>query len=157
MKIIDSQLLSEVSSQAGVSARKRQNYNFHETLDAVVQRMLNAMEPGTYVQPHKHEDPDKIEAFIILKGRALVAEFDDAGEVTTHCILSTADGVLGTEIQPRTWHCIVPLESGTVVYEAKEGPYSPLNDKNFATWAPKEGDPQCEQYTNYLLFRCGIK
>jgi cupin fold WbuC family metalloprotein len=156
MKIISNQLLTEVSAQAKASVRKRQNYNFHETLDAVVQRMLNAMEPGTYVQPHKHENPDKMEAFIVLRGKALVVEFDDHGNITTYSVIVAGGDLYGVEIQPRTWHCIVALVAGTVVYEAKEGPYSPLNDKNFATWAPKEGDANCGEYIAGLLKKCGL-
>ena len=157
MKIISNKLIAEVSAQAKVSPRKRQNYNFHETLDAIFQRMLNAIEPGTYVQPHKHETPDKVESFIILKGKVLVVEFDDDGNISTSTVLSANDGVLGAEIAPRTWHCIVSLESGSVVYEAKEGPYSPLNDKDFASWAPKEGSPGCQDYVNQLLKKCNVK
>lgn len=156
MKIIDHKLLSEVTAKAKTSSRKRMNYNFHETLDAIVQRMLNALEPGTYVQPHKHETPDKVEAFIILKGKILVVEFDDVGNIIQNCILSAENGVLGAELPPRSWHCIVALEPGSVVYEVKDGPYSPINDKNFAPWAPKEGDPDCQEFLNGLLRRCNV-
>jgi cupin fold WbuC family metalloprotein len=154
MKIIHHQLLNESIEKAQSLPRKRVNYNFHESYEANVQRMLNAMEPGTYVQPHKHEDPDKMEVFIILKGKALVVEFDDMGNVIAHCIISAKEGIYGTEIAPRIWHCIIPLESGTVVYEVKDGPYSPIDDKNFAKWAPREGDPDCEQYTKVLIEKC---
>jgi cupin fold WbuC family metalloprotein len=156
MKIIDNQLINLLTEQATVAPRKRKNYNFHETLDAVVQRMLNAMEPDTYVQPHKHENPDKVEAFIILRGRALVVMFDDRGNVVNHYVLSAKDGVYGIEISPRTWHTILSLEPGTVVYEAKEGPYKAIDDKNFASWAPKESDPECAVYNKELLKRCGL-
>jgi cupin fold WbuC family metalloprotein len=156
MKIIGDKLIAEVSSQAKLSLRKRQNYNFHETLDAIVQRMLNALEPGTYVHPHKHESPDKVEAFLILKGKVLIVEFDDAGDITNSCLLSAGSKNLGCEIAPRTWHTIASLEQGSVVYEVKEGPYSPINDKNFAPWAPKEGDPDCENYLKELFKRCNI-
>jgi len=156
MKLIDRNLLSGVSDKAKSSARRRMNYNFHETLDATLQRMLNALEPGTYIQPHKHENPDKVEAFIILTGKILVVEFDNAGNVTDNYILSPNEGCYGAEIPPRTWHCIVALEPESVVYEVKDGPYVPINDKNFAPWAPKEGDPGCQEYLQDLLKRCKI-
>jgi cupin fold WbuC family metalloprotein len=156
MKIIHNQLLNENIEKAKSLPRKRINYNFHETYDANVQRMLNVMEPGTYVQPHKHEDPDKMEVFIILKGKALIVEFDEAGNVIEHIVISVSEGVYGTEIAPRVWHCIIPLEPGTVVYEIKDGPYSPITDKNFAKWAPKEGDPDCERYTRELINKCHL-
>jgi cupin fold WbuC family metalloprotein len=156
MKIIDQKLITSVTHKAKVSERKRMNHNFHETFDAIVQRMLNALEPGTYVQPHKHESPDKVEAFIILRGKILVVEFDDNGNITESCILSKEEGEWGAEIAPRTWHCIASLEPGSVVFEAKEGPYSPIDDKNFAPWAPKESDPECGEYLNDLFKRCNV-
>ena len=156
MQVINKCLIEKVVKEAKESPRKRMNFNFHKTFDANVQRMLNVMEPDTYVQPHKHEDPDKMEAFLVLQGRVLVVEFDDNGEIVSNCVLSAQDCVFGAEISPRVWHCIVPLEPDTVVYEVKDGPYSPLNDKNFATWAPKEGTKGCWQYNDELVRRCGI-
>ena len=157
MKIIDNELLKKVSKDAILSPRKRMNHNFHDTYEAIVQRLLNALEPGTYVQPHKHENPDKVESFIVLKGKILVVEFNDEGDVVKSCILSASDGIFGVEIPPRAWHSIAALESGSVVYETKEGPYSPGDDKNFATWAPKEGDPSCADYLRNLLIICNIQ
>ena len=157
MKLLNNQLIEKVATQAKNSARKRMNLNFHETLEANVQRMLNALEPGTYIHPHKHEDPDKFEAFLILKGKALVIEFDDLGNIKENNILSPGSENWGTEIAPRQWHSIVSLEPGTVIYEIKDGPYSPINDKNFATWAPNEGSTECEAYLKSLLQRCGIE
>jgi len=156
MKTIHNELINETIAKAKLTERKRVNYNFHETYEANVQRMLNAMEPGTYVQPHKHEDPDKVEVFIILKGKALVVEFDDNGNIIEHCVIAVG-GNSAAEIAPRVWHCIVPLITGTVVYEIKDGPYSPITDKNFAHWAPKEGDPDCGQYVNELIKKCITK
>ena len=55
------------------------------------------------------------------------------------------------EIPSSVWHTIISLESGTIAYEVKDGPYSPANDKNFANWAPKEGDEECKQYLNTII------
>jgi cupin fold WbuC family metalloprotein len=118
--------------------------------------MLNALQKNTYVQPHKHENPDKHEVFLILRGKAAVIEFDDSGKIIDHIILDYSKGNFGVEIKPRVWHTIIALENGTVVYEIKEGPYSPINDKNFATWAPKEGDEHCKAFINNLLLQIGF-
>lgn len=45
LKIIDIQLLNEVSEKAKTSPRLRMNYNFHQSLDEKCHRMLNAVEP----------------------------------------------------------------------------------------------------------------
>ena len=78
---INETLISKTSEKAKLSSRRRMNFNFHNEDSATLQRMLNAMEPDTYIQPHKHENPDKVEAFFVLRGRILVVEFDDEGNI----------------------------------------------------------------------------
>jgi len=128
----------------------RKNFNFHKHPDDLLQRMLHAMNPGTYVQPHKHETSDKREVFILLEGKVAVVEFDDAGAISSFIILSHETGNFGVEIPERTWHMLIALEENSVVYEVKDGPYSPAHDKDFATWAPKEGEPECTEYLSNL-------
>ena len=154
MIIINEDLLTQVTIKANASPRRRMNLNFHPQLDDPLQRMLNCLEPGTYIQPHKHEDPDKCEAFILLRGKVLVVEFDSEGHVTSHALLEAGTGTYGAEIAPRIFHCIIALEPGSVVYEVKNGPYSPLDDKNFAPWAPKESmEGGCQAYLEGLVKR----
>jgi cupin fold WbuC family metalloprotein len=148
---IDGALIEELAGKAEDSKRKRINYNFHKELSDTLQRMLNVMEPGTYIRPHKHEDPDKREAFILLQGRAVVIEFDDNGEITDHVFLDPVLGRFGVEIPERTWHTIIVLEPHSVIYEVKDGPYSSIDDKNFAPWAPEEYTPETKEYNSKLL------
>ena len=61
MKLITDSLLNNVSGQAKENPRLRMNYNFHESMDAPIHRMLNALEPDTYLPPHRHKNPDKEE------------------------------------------------------------------------------------------------
>ena len=154
MVIINEKLVQSVIDKAKTSPRRRINYNFHQNLSDPLQRMLNCLEPDTYIQPHKHENPDKCEAFILLKGKVLVVEFDDSGNVVSHALLEAGTGTYGAEIAPRVFHCIIALEPGSVVYEVKDGPYSPLDDKNFAAWAPKEGDEDCHIYRERIKIFC---
>ena len=154
---IDTRLLDETSSKAKISPRRRMNYNFHKDLSDTFQRLLNAMEPLSYIQPHKHEQPDKREVFFALRGRIVVIEFDESGNIADHILLDPLTGKFGAEIPERTYHTIVALDPDTVAYEMKDGPYSPIDDKNFASWAPKEGDPGTRKYLEEILFRVGIK
>ena len=78
MKLITEQLLDETTARAKVNPRLRMNYNFHEDLDDPVNRLLNAMEPGTYLRPHRHLNPDKDEVFLLLRGKAAVFIFDES-------------------------------------------------------------------------------
>jgi len=109
------------------------------------------------VRPHRHINPDKIEAFIILCGRAVVVEFDDKGDILDYFLLDTRNRNYGVELTKRSWHTIIALEEDTVVYEIKEGPYIPLDDKDFAQWAPKEGDTITNAYIDELLLKLGIR
>lgn len=149
--------LDILSEKARQSPRKRMNFNFHKHMDDTLQRMLHAMNRGTYVQPHKHENPDKREAFIILRGRVVLIEFNDIGKPINFIILDTKTGNYGVEIPPRTWHSLVALQDNSVVYEVKDGPYSPADDKYFADWAPKEGDKECAEFLESLITTLQLK
>jgi cupin fold WbuC family metalloprotein len=150
IKITD-KLLEEVSDKAKVSERKRCNYNFHKSTEDPMQRFLNAVEPGTYVGPHKHDNPPKTEVFILHKGRVLVLEFDCDGKVTDHVILDSRGGNIGVEIPPMMWHTFMALQEGSVLYEAKEGPFIQEIDKVFAKWAPEEGSKEAQEFNKRVL------
>lgn len=153
---IDQSLLNNISNLAKESPRGRKNYNFHKTYDDPLQRLINAIEPYSYIQPHKHENPDKREVFTVLQGRLLVAEFDESGKISDHCIIDPHEGTFGAEIPERTYHSIFALEPGTIVYEIKDGPYDPIDDKNFAPWAPKEGESGVQEYLIGVFTRLRI-
>ncbi len=153
---IEENLLKSLSSQARHSSRKRKNYNFHKIPGDTLQRMLNALEPETYLQPHKHESPDKREAFIILQGSMIVVEYDDKGNITDHIITDHSTGCYGAEVGPGIYHHVICLEEGTVYYEVKDGPYDPDNDKIFASWAPAENEPEAKYFNKSILQKLGL-
>ena len=76
MKIIDKDFLNEVSEQAKTSPRLRMNYNFHQSLEDKCHRFLNAVEPGTKVEIHRH--PTKDES---LRGKVRVNTYNADGAV----------------------------------------------------------------------------
>jgi cupin fold WbuC family metalloprotein len=154
IKITDD-ILDKVSEKARKSTRLRINYNFHQ-LEDPVNRMLNALEPGTYIQPHKHENPDKFEVFLALRGKFAVIIFDEEGNIMDCSVLEPAKGNYGVEIAPGTYHTLIALESGSVAYEIKEGPYQPAIAKNFAPWAPAENDKNAKNYLQTLLIKSGL-
>ena len=92
--------------------------------------------------PHRHKNPDKEEVYLVLRGSLLAILFDDEGNVTEKVHLNPAEGHYGIEIPPCVWHTIVVLESGTVIYEIKQGPFAPLIPENLASWAPPATDEE---------------
>jgi cupin fold WbuC family metalloprotein len=151
MKKLDKTVISEVVEKARNSPRKRMNLNFHEDFSDPIQRFLNAWEPGSYLRPHRHLSPPKREVFLALQGRFAVATFDDNGNILEKFILDPQTGNFAVEMAAGEWHTVIPLETGSVAYELKDGPYDPIDDKDFAPWAPKEGDPDCDEYNQRIL------
>jgi cupin fold WbuC family metalloprotein len=121
MKIIDEQLLNEVGAQAKESPRLRMNYNFHQSLDELCHRFINAVEPGTEVPIHRH--PTKDESFVILRGKVRVTTHNDDGSIIEDVVLSQESGNYGVEIPKNVWHKLESLEPGSVIFECKEGPF----------------------------------
>jgi cupin fold WbuC family metalloprotein len=148
---IDKNLLDYVSQKAKESSRKRANYNFHKSYDESLQRFLNAVEPDSYVRPHKHLDSNKNEIFLILRGSVLVVEFNDNGQIINDVILNFVNGAKGVELSPNTWHSLIALEDNSVLYEIKQGPYIEETDKTFASWAPKEGTNEAREFIDKIL------
>ena len=141
---ITTQLIDSVIDQARTSLRLRMNYNFHPELSDPVQRLLNALEPWTYIRPHKHIT--KEESFVLLRGTALAVVFNDDGSIRDHAVLSQANGILGIEFEENSYHMLTALETGTVVYEIKEGPFVPHTEGSSASWAPQEGTPGAKDF-----------
>ena len=123
MKIIDEDLLNEVSEQAKTSPRLRMNYNFHQSLEDKCHRFLNAVEPGTKVEIHRH--PTKDESFVLLRGRVRVNTYDDDGTVIESVVLCQKEGRYGVDIKKGVWHNLESLAPDSVIFECKEGPFVP--------------------------------
>lgn len=154
MIIIDETLASNLSIEAINTLRRRKNFNFHKKPEEFFHRFLNAIEPDSYIRPHKHLTPPKHEVFLILKGKALVVEFDENGGISCFTILDSTKGVYGAEIHPGIYHTIISLQSGTVAYECKEGPYNEVSDKIFASWAPVEQSNEAVPYIHRIIAIC---
>lgn len=144
--LIDEALLDLTTRAARQSSRLRRNHNFHAADDDASHRLLNAMEPGSYVMPHRHLHPDKDETFVVLRGTFGLLLFDDAGTVTETRLLRAGGAALGANVPHGTWHSLVSFEPGSVFLEAKGGPYEPLTAEERAPWAPPEGDPGVAAY-----------
>ena len=99
------------------------NYNFHQALDEKCHRFLNAVEPGTEVPIHRH--PTKDETFVLLRGRVRVNTFNDDGTIIDSVELCPLEGKYGVNIPKGIWHNLECIESESVFFECKEGPYAP--------------------------------
>ncbi len=122
--IIDKQILDELTAQAKASPRLRMNLDLRNSAEDSSQRMLNALEPGTVMPIHRHHQSS--ETVICLRGHFEELFYDEDGNLT-----ETVDMVPGgvvVNIEKDRWHSLRCLESGTVLFEAKDGPYHPLEE-----------------------------
>jgi len=87
MNRVDLARLARLSQAARANPRLRQNENLHAMQDAI-HRLLNATEPGTYVQPHRHLNPANTETLAVVAGRGAVLVFDDRGALLERALLA---------------------------------------------------------------------
>ncbi|MHC4166617.1 MAG: WbuC family cupin fold metalloprotein [Planctomycetota bacterium] len=146
--VVDTDLINAKARDARESDRKRDIHVFHSGDQDPLQRMLNAIQPGSYITPHRHNNPPKSESIVLLQGMLGYASFDDDGapQEADSILLDAKKGMYGLDVRPRVWHTIFALAPDTVVFEVKPGPYDPPPDKGFAPWAPPENSPAAARY-----------
>jgi cupin fold WbuC family metalloprotein len=148
---IDSALLDRVAEMARKSPRGRIIMPFHKRDDEGLQRMLNALQPYSYVTPHRHIDPPKAESVVALRGSVGFVTFSDSGEPQECDVLAVGTPLVGIDVEAGLYHTFFALKPDTVVFEAKPGPYYALSDKAFAPWAPREGGEGAREYLERLM------
>ncbi|MEI6205163.1 MAG: WbuC family cupin fold metalloprotein [Desulfuromonadales bacterium] len=150
MKVVTREMLGQITAEAIQSPRLRKNCNFHPSDESRCHRLLNAVEPASYIRPHRHLDPEKDEAFILMSGKLGIILFDENGTVIETVLLSQANGNLAVDITHGVYHTALSLETGTLFYETKAGPYFPLTENEKASWAPEDSDPAAQKYLELL-------
>ena len=127
---IDNKLFDELTAKAKESPRLRHGYDLRNSPEDNSQRMLNALEPGTILDIHRH--PASATTLIVLRGSIKQNIYNDAGELIESVILKADPNELPIyQIPQNTWHNLECLESGTVIFESKSGKYIPEADAEF--------------------------
>ncbi|WP_163998108.1 WbuC family cupin fold metalloprotein [Pyxidicoccus caerfyrddinensis] len=138
------ELLLRLCAEATASKRLRTTHCLHAPTGRV-QRMLLALQPGTYVPPHRHPRPpgrDGFELLCVVQGALGVLAFEEDGRIHSLHHLRVGGAHWGIELPGRTFHSVVVLEPDTVVLEVKEGPYAPQGEKEFLAGFPEEDAPE---------------
>ena len=144
LKRVDQALFNQVAEVARQQPRLRKNHNFHQESD-LVQRFLNVLQPGTYVRPHRHvrDQPGTgFECFLVLQGAIGLLVMNSSGSIIQQERLEANGPLRGIELAENQFHTLVALEPDTVMFELKQGPYQPTEDKDFLKGFPPEG---CEE------------
>lgn len=146
IQCLDQELFDAVAAEARRSPRLRRNHNLHAEPE-LVQRLLNVMQPGTYVRPHRHLRPTQgegFECFVVLQGAMGLLLLDHQGEVIQQVRLDAQGPVRGVELAEGIFHTLVALAPDTVMFEIKQGPYQPARDKDFLSAYPPEGTAEAK-------------
>lgn len=144
--LIDDALIQQGINASRTSPRRRVILPMHKSNSDSLHRMLNIVQPMSYIQPHRHVDPPKVESFVVLKGSILFFIFNNDGSIEKCHHLSADDSTLGVDVEPGVFHSFAATVEDTVLFEVKQGPYQEISDKDFAVWAPEEGVAGVEKY-----------
>jgi len=147
----DAAMLQEGFDAARNSPRLRIMQPIHRSNTGKVQRLINFMQPGSYVRPHRHRQPQAIETLVVIHGGIALFLFDEDGTLRDGAVLYAGQPGCLADMEPDVWHTILPLTADTAVLEIKAGPYDAGSDKEFASWAPAENEPAAESYRRMLL------
>ena len=124
--IIDSRILDSLTAQAKESSRLRMNLDLRNSPEDQSQRMLNAIEPGTVMPIHRHRSSS--ETVVCIRGHFEEYFYDSDGQLTDTIDMVPGGNVLN--VPAMQWHSLKSLETGTVLFECKDGPYEPLGEED---------------------------
>lgn len=156
MKIFNTDFLENLTERAKNSPRKRIHENLHFDYSDSCQRLFNAIEPNSYIQPHRHLTDSKVELLIAVRGSMVFVTFDDDGKILEVIpfginLRNSKPWAIGLEVYPEKWHTVIALEPGSILLEVKAGPFDPSQPKDLAPWAPIEGSENVRNYMRNLM------
>ena len=125
---IDKLMLDTLCDKAKTNERLRLNFDLRTSSEDSSQRMLNALEPGTILPIHRHRFSS--ETVVMVRGSLEEVFYNDNGEVTETILMQAGGDCPAVQIPAGQWHTIKVLEPGTVIFEAKDGAYTPLSEED---------------------------
>ncbi len=148
--VITRDLVAQAVEASRRSPRKRIILPFHKSDDCSLHRMLNAVQPGSYLRPHWHRDPPKDESLVLLQGAICVFLFEEGGRIRQTIRLKAGSSEFAVDLVAGVCHTFIALERDTVVFEVKPGPYERATDKDYAAWSPAEGTARAQEFVDQL-------
>jgi len=142
-------LLTQCAEQ---SSRQRQHKNIHKNYNEPCQRLFNAIGLNSYIRPHRHLLSCQDECLIAVRGRMALLVFDDVGKVVQTIRFGTQFNIkhqsfgVGVNVPADVWHTVIAESPGSILFEAKSGPFIPEQAKEYAVWAPEENTSEAAEY-----------
>jgi cupin fold WbuC family metalloprotein len=155
MRLITNKVLEQLRIDAKLTSRKRLHLNVHLSFEENPQILYNCLTYGNYMRPHRHMLDGRQEFFVCLKGEVLLVLFTDTGEVESTISMAADEQskVSSVMVNPLNWHTLICLSEYAMLLEVKPGPFRPNISKEFALWAPKEGDQSALLFLEQAIAR----
>lgn len=125
---LKSSFLDIFTDNAKSNSRLRQAYDLRTSSDDNSQRMLNALEPGTIIPIHRHRNTS--ETMVMVRGALIERFYSDDGTLAKEFEMRAGGECPVVQIEAGQWHSLEVLESGTIIFEAKDGRYEPLGEED---------------------------
>jgi cupin fold WbuC family metalloprotein len=141
--ILDNKLFDEILEKAQSSPRRRMSFDLRtqaripglageDVADGwadMSQRMLNVLMTDTVIPIHRHTETS--ETVIVCRGKVREEFYDSHGVKIAEFILEAGGECPGVQVPKGMYHTCVCLESGSVIFEAKDRPYDPVGTEEF--------------------------
>ena len=121
---IDKEMLDVLSEEARKSPRLRMGKDMRTSVADQSQRMLNAMEPGTEVAIHRHTKTT--ETVAVIRGKVRQKYYNEKGQLVREDVIEAGGACPFYMVPKGMWHTTECLESGTIIFDCKDGAYEPL-------------------------------
>lgn len=147
IQVVSSSLIKRLVKMASESPNGRAQWSLagEQRERELIQSIVNAIQPESYMRPHKHENPDKTEIVTILKGRVALVYFNEDGSIFQTVFLEEVGPVDTVRTPPGIYHTSVSLEKDSAILSVIQGPYDKQTHKQPAPWAPAEEDHEAGQ------------
>jgi len=120
--VLSNEALQSTVEASRHGSRRRMIQPFHRSEDDTLHRMFNAVQPDSYIRPHRHLEPPKAEAWIVLRGKVVFFTFEEDGAIRDCLELRASGPAFGVDLVPGVFHTLLAMEPDTVVYEVKFRP-----------------------------------
>ena len=160
MKVFSSQYFEDLVNEASQSHRLRAHANVHDSYADQCQKLFNAIQVDSYIRPHRHSLDPKDECLVAIKGLFGFIMFTEQGLIESVILFGSEKYSeklsipSGLELTSGVWHTVVSLAENSILFEVKKGPFESTLAKEFAPWAPKEGDKNANLYLKQLKKEC---
>lgn len=129
--------LNTLKAAVKASVKRRARINAHPDAEDALHEMIIAIDPASYIRPHKH--PGKSEAFHIIEGEVDIIVFSDEGAIERIVPLGPPGSRRPFYYRMSTpfFHTLIIRSGILIVHEITNGPFRP-EAAVFADFAPDE-------------------